>query len=186
VSLHSLHFCCETLSGTPFAKDFSRINLLQKPSLAKSKLLRNLPHAKRRLLQKPPLRKRGLGELKTQMNPLYNQNNLKERRQLLRRKATFSEKILWQDLRKRKMKGLKFYRQFSIGGFIYDFYCPQIHLAIELDGISHEDPGVLENDRMKNQFLERNGISILRFRDEEVLKDYEGVLKRIETRITGI
>lgn len=118
------------------------------------------------------------------INPLYNKEELRERRQRLRRKATYSEKVLWQDLRNRKMKGVKFYRQFSIGNFIFDFYCPEVRLAIELDGASHTSKLVQQNDQSKTLFLKQNDISLLRFTDEELLKYYENALRKIETFIT--
>lgn len=117
------------------------------------------------------------------MNPLYNKNNLKNRRRSLRHQATYSEKILWQDLRNRKMRGVKFYRQFSIGNFIYDFYCPEIQLAIELDGATHQELRVIENDRRKNLLLSENDIYLLRFTDEELFENYVTVLKRIEMAV---
>lgn len=117
-------------------------------------------------------------------NPLYNDEALKERRQWLRRKATYSEKVLWQDLRNRKLCGAKFYRQFSIGSFIFDFYCPELSLAIELDGISHASKFVKEKDQKKTSFLEQNNITLLRFSDEELLKNYGNSLKQIESTIT--
>lgn len=78
------------------------------------------------------------------------------------------------------MNGLKFYRQFSIGNYVCDFYCPEAQLAIELDGISHTNPRVAENDKEKTLFLELNGIRLLRFTDDMFFKDYESVLKQID------
>ncbi len=112
-------------------------------------------------------------------NPLYNKDFLKDRRRWLRRKATYTEKVLWQDLRNKKMKGVKFYRQFSIGCFVFDFYCPAAHLAIELDGESHTSAVVQKNDQRKTLFLEQNNISLLRFTDEALLKHYEDALEQI-------
>lgn len=77
------------------------------------------------------------------------------------------------------MLGLKFYRQYSIGNFILDFFCPKISLAIELDGITHEFPNVRENDRRKNQFLKENKIQLLRFKDKELLKNYMEIINQI-------
>lgn len=98
--------------------------------------------------------------------PWPSQNNLpqlKTFRKKLRRKSTYSEKILWQDLRNRKFFGAKFYRQFSIGPYIFDFYCHDKKLAIELDGISHTSERVQMKDRMKAEFLQQQGIQLLRF-----------------------
>ena len=110
----------------------------------------------------------------------------------MRRDATYSEKVLWQDLRNRKMRGLKFYRQFSVGNFILDFYCPEICFAIELDGISHAEPCVIENDRRKDLYLQRKnspcpllkrGGSLLRITDDELLGGGRDILARIGAMI---
>lgn len=113
------------------------------------------------------------------MNPLFNKIYLKQRRKNLRIRSTHTEKILWQDLRRKKILGLKFYRQYSIGNFILDFFCPKISLAIELDGITHEFPNVQENDRKKNQFLKENKIQLLRIKDKEFLSDYMKIINQI-------
>jgi len=75
--------------------------------------------------------------------------------------------------------GLKFYRQCSIGKFIYDFYCPEKKLAIELDGASHTSERVMERDKIKSDFLRQEGIRLLRFRDDDFFRDYERVLREI-------
>lgn len=116
-------------------------------------------------------------------NPLYKNPLLKKYRQRLRRKATYSEKVLWQDLRNRKMKGVKFYRQFSIGNYICDFYSHEANLAVELDGSTHSLPRVIENDQEKSLYMGLNGIRLLRFTDEELLNNYENALKLIEEAI---
>jgi len=108
-----------------------------------------------------------------------NSNSLKNTRRYLRKKATYSEKVLWQDLRNRRLGGLKFYRQYSIGPFIYDFYCPSKEVAIELDGETHMNPQIQKRDKIKTSYLEENGITLLRFWDDEVFKNYEEVLERI-------
>lgn len=57
---------------------------------------------------------------------------------------------------------------------------------IELDGVSHEDPHVIENDQRKNLFLKTNNICLLRFTDDELFRDYESVLKRIGVAIDNV
>lgn len=83
------------------------------------------------------------------------------------------------------MSGFKFYRQFSIGNFVYDFYCPEKLLAIELDGISHTHPSVIENDKRKGLLLNQNRIRLLRFTDAELLEHYEEALKKIKDAVEG-
>jgi len=67
----------------------------------------------------------------------FNIKSLKDRRRELRSNQTEFEKILWTSLRGRKLNGFKFHRQYSIGPYIVDFYCPFIRLAIEIDGGHH-------------------------------------------------
>ena len=67
---------------------------------------------------------------------IYNSSNLKPRRRQLRNRATETEVLLWNKLRRRQL-GFKFVRQYSVSGYVIDFYAPQIRLAIELDGEYH-------------------------------------------------
>ena len=69
-------------------------------------------------------------------NFIYNSSNLKPRRRQLRNRATETEVLLWNKLRRRQL-GFKFVRQYSVSGYVIDFYAPQIRLAIELDGEYH-------------------------------------------------
>jgi very-short-patch-repair endonuclease len=72
------------------------------------------------------------------MNRIYQYNKeLKLRSRTLRRSQTESEKLLWYKIRSRQIGGYKFYRQFSYGSYIVDFYCPEKKLIIELDGSQH-------------------------------------------------
>ncbi len=69
---------------------------------------------------------------------IYNRQEVKEKRQSLRRGRPPAEVILWQRLRGEQIAGYKFRRQFSIGAYIVDFYCPRARLVIEIDGPTHE------------------------------------------------
>ena len=68
------------------------------------------------------------------MSKIFNQNAQKEKRRTLRKRSTRAEKLLWQNLRDRGLEGFKFRRQFSVGPFVLDFYCPELKLAIVVDG----------------------------------------------------
>lgn len=92
----------------------------------------------------------------------------------LRHDSTVPERILWGLLRNRRLAGMKFRRQQTIGSFIVDFYCDKLKLVIEVDGESHE--GRLEEDRKRQIFLERNGLKVIRFTNDEVLGNIEGLL----------
>lgn len=93
---------------------------------------------------------------------------------------TFSEILLWNELKQKKMLGYDFDRQRPIGNYIVDFYCKDLMLAIEVDGISHDFDEVIDNDEIRQKKLENMGVHILRFDDREVKKDMANVLRTIE------
>ena len=100
----------------------------------------------------------------------------------LRHDSTVPERILWGLLRNRRLAGMKFRRQQTIGPFIVDFYCADMKLVIEVDGESHS--GRLGEDQKRQSFLERNGLRVIRFTNEDVLGNLEGVGLEI-LRCTG-
>jgi very-short-patch-repair endonuclease len=101
----------------------------------------------------------------------------------LRRGMTFSEVKLWQELKHGKMLGYDFDRQRPIDNYIVDFYCKNLQLAIEVDGITHESEEARLRDELRQDKLEALGISFLRFDALLVLNDVEAVLKAIATWI---
>lgn len=102
-------------------------------------------------------------------------NTLKARE--LRKNSTVEEKILWNYLRNRELFPFKFRRQFVIDPFIVDFYCDQLKLVIELDGSQHADEKELEYDKKRTEFLERNGIQVIRFWNEEIHQNLNEVIE---------
>ena len=113
------------------------------------------------------------------MTKLYNQTSEKQKRQALRNNMPPAEKIVWAKLKSQLIEGCKFRRQYSIDAFVIDFYSPELKLAIEIDGDSHYQDGVPEYDRERQVFLESKGTKILRFTNQEVYKDLDGVVERI-------
>ncbi len=107
---------------------------------------------------------------------IYNVPNLKYKRQYLRNNATEVEKILWNRLRNSQL-GYKFRRQFSVRGYILDFYCPSLKLAIELDGEIHKFK--TQYDRYRDQFLEAMEIKTIRFLNDQVKNNLSNVIKKI-------
>ncbi|MFQ5629748.1 MAG: endonuclease domain-containing protein [bacterium] len=103
---------------------------------------------------------------------------LKELARKLRSQSTLSEVILWNYLKNKKMRGYKFLRQKPLFEYIVDFFCPELMLAIEIDGMAHNERA--KEDKQRQQFLEKTGIRFLRFYDHDVKKNIEGVLKSIE------
>jgi very-short-patch-repair endonuclease len=93
----------------------------------------------------------------------------------LRVRGTASERFLWRFLRGGRVAGLKFRRQRPLFGFIVDFYCARARLAIELDGPIH----VAAVDADRDLILLREGIRVLRFKNEELERDIGAVIRRI-------
>ncbi len=110
---------------------------------------------------------------------LYNNNSLLDRRRELRKNPTEAEKVLWQRLSNRRLGGIKFVRQSSVGPYILDFYCRSLRLAIELDGNVHKEDEAKIYDAERERYLENLNIKTIRFWNEEVLKDMKGVLERV-------
>lgn len=114
--------------------------------------------------------------------PLINNLvGLKNRRRALRRAMSSAEVYLWVHLKGRQLAGLKFRRQHSIRHYIVDFYCPELNLAIEVDGEHHFRTDQQEYDRQRQVDLEALGIRLLRFTTDEVKHNVDGVLSAIET-----
>jgi very-short-patch-repair endonuclease len=97
----------------------------------------------------------------------------------LRKRQTPAEKVLWRTLRDRRLRGLKFRRQFPIDPFVADFCCWEIRLIVELDGEIHTDPQQAARDRERDAFLRGSGFTILRIPNERVFGDAAGVIAEI-------
>jgi very-short-patch-repair endonuclease len=90
--------------------------------------------------------------------------------------------MLWKHLRNRQLNGLKFRRQVPLFGFCADFFCENANLIVELDGGQHASQ--IERDEKRTRILQAAGIIVLRFWNNEVLANIEGVLAEI-VRITN-
>jgi very-short-patch-repair endonuclease len=110
---------------------------------------------------------------------LTNIPPLKKRRKELRNFSTPAETHLWEKLRRKQLLGKKFRRQYSVGKYVLDFYCVECNLAIELDGAYHYDALGQEYDAERTLYLEKLGIEIIRFENQTVFQNMEGVLERI-------
>lgn len=101
------------------------------------------------------------------------------RARALRRDATSAEQQLWRLLRSRQFAGLKFRRQHPLGPFVLDFYCAKARLAIELDGGQHNEAAAIAADARRSEWLRAQGVRVLRFWNNDVLANPEGVLTLI-------
>ncbi|MBS7588978.1 endonuclease domain-containing protein [Ancylobacter defluvii] len=93
----------------------------------------------------------------------------------LRRDQTDAEQRLWAYLRNRQLGGWKFRRQVPVGCYVVDFLCPDAKLAVELDGGQHST----ETDAERTRIIEVHGYLVIRFWNNEVNENIEGVLARI-------
>ena len=98
---------------------------------------------------------------------------------ILRENMTEPEKQLWERLSKNQLEGLKFRRQHPILFYIADFYCHALHLIIEIDGGYHDAVKQKIKDDKRTERLRSNGITLIRFRNEEVLNNIDGVIEEI-------
>ncbi len=103
---------------------------------------------------------------------------LKELARNLRKNSTLSEVILWGHLKGKQMLGCDFHRQRPIDNYIVDFYCSELLLATEINGVSHDAKG--EDDLKRQKRLESLGVRFLRFYDRDVKENVEGVVGAIE------
>ena len=99
----------------------------------------------------------------------------------LRKNMTPEEKHLWYDFLKRLP--MKAHRQYNIGNYIVDFYIPKKQLVIEIDGIQHLTEEHEEKDQTRDKFLEEQGLSVLRFPNESIRKNFADVCQIILNRI---
>jgi len=95
----------------------------------------------------------------------------------LRRNLTDAEQKLWYHLRAHRFMGRKFKRQKPIGRYVVDFICIEEKLIIELDGGQHSES--IEYDQRRDSWLRGQGYTVLRFWNNELMNEMEGVLERI-------
>ncbi|MDY7091627.1 MAG: endonuclease domain-containing protein [Acidobacteriota bacterium] len=119
------------------------------------------------------------------MSPDGLRHQLTARARDLRQEATAAEQALWDLLRNRTFRGLKFRRQAPIKGYIADFYCAEQRLVIELDGGVHERKEQKLRDADRDVDLEVHGYRVLRFRNEAVLQRPEEVLQALGDWLDG-
>ena len=100
----------------------------------------------------------------------------------LRKNETPAEALLWEQLKGKKLAGLKFRRQHPIGRYILDFYCHAKKLVIEIDGGYHLEKLQQWQDKDRTNYLEKLGLKVIRFTNEEVIFETEKVLMTIKKK----
>jgi len=97
----------------------------------------------------------------------------------LRQQLTDAERTLWARIRNRQLQGVRFRRQQPIGSYIVDFICLERQLIVEVDGGQHNERRGREEDKERTKWLQAKGYKVLRFWNNDVLMNTEGVLERI-------
>ena len=103
-----------------------------------------------------------------------------------RRNATSAERRLWLGLRRKQVAGFRFRRQVIFGDFIADFACFDGRLVVEVDGATHSTDEEIARDRARSAALTAMGFSVLRFTNNDVFRNLDGVLETIWVRLTEL
>ena len=109
---------------------------------------------------------------------LFNNKNQKNIRKSLRKNTPKGEKLLWYSIRNKKLS-YKFRRQYSVGKYVIDFYCPKLKLAIEIDGWTHDFIDSTDYDKQRQRYLESLGIKVKRFLSQDIFDDLDSVTREI-------
>ena len=112
-----------------------------------------------------------------QRKRIRTSRSVQESARILRQRMTPAERLLWECLRNRKLGGYKFRRQHPLGPFVADFCCAERRLIVEVDGGVH--CGRAERDAARTAQFKQHNYRVIRFSNEQVLRDLEGVLKTI-------
>jgi len=114
---------------------------------------------------------------------VFNKPSEKQKRRSLGTGSPRAELLLWSRLRGKQLSRHKFRRQYNIGAYVVDFYCPALRLAIEVDGDSHYQDNARVYDEQRQTFIESFGIRFLRFTNDDVFERLDGVLAAIEAAL---
>jgi len=104
----------------------------------------------------------------------------------LRRNQTSAERNLWKAINARKLEGFRFRRQTILCGLIVDFACYEARLVVEVDGATHSTEAELAKDVRRDEKLRANGNSVLRFTNDEVFHNIDGVVETIRLKLNEL
>ncbi|MBN9006871.1 MAG: endonuclease domain-containing protein [Rhizobiales bacterium] len=110
---------------------------------------------------------------------MVTQTIRRARARRLRQDTTPHERMMWRAFKTLPVIGTHFRRQAPIGSYIVDFFCPALHLVIEIDGGHHSETGTAHHDLIRQQWLEAEGYRVLRFWNSDVATNMEGILQAI-------
>ncbi|OGF72491.1 hypothetical protein A2W54_00485 [Candidatus Giovannonibacteria bacterium RIFCSPHIGHO2_02_43_13] len=117
------------------------------------------------------------------MTEIFNKKSQTIKRRILRNNMTRPELLLWTKLKNKQMDGYRFRRQFSIGRYVADFYCPELKLVIEIDGPNHNTKENIEYDRERDLFMHSLDINIIRISNSQILDNIDEAIVIIKTKI---
>ena len=120
------------------------------------------------------------------MTKIFNKISIKPNRRKLRKNMSSPEVYLWNRIKNRQILNVKFRRQYSIGNYIVDFYSPELKLVIEVDGNSHFTDDAINYDIQRTKFIESFGIKIVRYFNNDILNNLEGVYCDLENVINDM
>jgi very-short-patch-repair endonuclease len=109
---------------------------------------------------------------------IFNKKSNKDFRRKLRKLPIRAERELWCQIRNRRI-GYKFRRQFGIGKYIVDFYCPELRFVIEVDGATHTEDKEIEYDSKRQKYIESLGLKVVRIRNVDIMERLEAVVEKI-------
>lgn len=104
----------------------------------------------------------------------------------LRKNMTLAEKILWSELKSKKLSGYKFRRQLPVFDYIVDFYCYELNLIIEIDGPVHNLPEIEIYDDKRDKLFRTNGYVVMHLSNDEVVSNLDTTLTKINELIIGL
>ena len=113
------------------------------------------------------------------MTQIFNQQKQKCLRRKLRKEPISCERKIWSKLRNNQ-SGYKFRRQYGIGRYIVDFYCPKLKLVIEIDGATHSTEEEEKNDEERQKYLESLGLTVKRYLNVDIINNFDEVAENIK------
>ncbi|MBC7945798.1 MAG: endonuclease domain-containing protein [Burkholderiales bacterium] len=119
------------------------------------------------------------------MSALSYSAKLKSNARVLRKSTTDADNLLWSHVRRKQLLNVQFYRQKPIGNYIVDFHAPKANLVAEIDGSQHLELSTLRDDGARDTYLRRQGLTVLRFDNLQVLKETDSVIEVIYCAIAA-